>query len=205
MNMETIRHSQILYSCQTQKTLYHYVSTHMSRLHSQISWRPCDMLWFWTSLSKVAPLYVLQEENKTVCNDPLRNLQEVTTRREDVYFIVWQPGHAVTVNKAVCCICHNLFLYFCLKVSVCPERGVFTVRALFKSKSPDERWEEHFKCQQTMFLTCYEECSLLSIELVQKLLKVQHAHGGWREAEDSIHDRPQSQIIPLLLCSPEKL
>lgn len=35
----------------------------------------------------------------------------------------------------------------------------------------------------------------MSIELVQKLLKVQH-RGGEREAEDSIRDCPQSQIIP---------
>lgn len=47
-------------------------------------------------------------------------------------------GHAVTVNKEIGCRCHNLFLYFCLKVSYCPETGGLRVRALFKREMPDE-------------------------------------------------------------------
>lgn len=83
---------------------------------------------------------------------PEQNLQEVTTHREDVFITVWQRGHAVTVNKEMCCSRHNLFLYFGLKVGVCPKRGVLTGSALFKSKSPDECCEEHFECQKAIFL-----------------------------------------------------
>lgn len=67
---------------------------------------------------------MFKDQNR-VFSDPETNLQEMTTRGEDVYFIVWQLGLAVTVNKAMRCTCHNLFWYFCLKMSVCPwKRGL---------------------------------------------------------------------------------
>lgn len=113
---------------------------------------PVLIVWHGLILNK--PIYISPTlhapgpKQNRVSNDPLTNLQEVTTRKKDVYFIVWRLGHTVIVNQAMCCICHNLFWYFCLKVSVCPQRRLLTVRALFKSRSPDECREEHFKCQQ---------------------------------------------------------
>lgn len=127
---------------------------YMFVLYSQTYCWSCDMLWFWTSLFNVSPsLQVQGPKQNRVYNDPLINLQEVTTHREDVYFIHEQLGHAVTVNKAM----RYITTYFGTAVSkwaFVPERGGLTVRALFKSTSPDECCEEHFKCQQTMFLTC---------------------------------------------------
>lgn len=77
-------------------------------------------------------------------------------------------GHSVAVNKVMCHRCPSLFLYFCLKVSVCSYRAGFTVRAVFRSAGPDECCKENFKCQETMFLTHQEECSSLSIRAAPK-------------------------------------
>lgn len=154
MNMETMRHSQILYFCKERRPLIIMLP------HTCATCIVPPVLIVWHGLILNKPIYISPTlhapgpKQNRVSNDPLTNLQEVTTRKKDVYFIVWRLGHTVIVNQAMCCICHNLFWYFCLKVSVCPKRRLLTVRALFKSRSPDECCEEHFKCQQTMFLTC---------------------------------------------------
>lgn len=115
----------------------------------------------------------------------------------------------------MCCICHNLFLYFSLKVSICPERGTFTVRAQFKSKSPDECCEEHFKCQQTMFLITRRNAAYCQLNLCKSFWKCSTGRlrmvymttfktrsscfscARWRNFSCSYWDRVQSYLCPL--------
>lgn len=133
MNMETVRHSQILHSCQPQKTYYHQFHT-CACCTVRLSVGCVTCCDFEQAYLKL-PLSTGSRTKTKQSNDPLRNLQEGTTRGEDVYFIVWQLGHTVTV-KAICCICHNLFLCFCLKVSVCPrKRGLNSEGTVQKQES----------------------------------------------------------------------
>lgn len=91
-------------------------------------------IWHWLcemrdmilmSIIHSPPVHVKGLKQNRVFSNPETNLQEMTTCREDVYFIVWQLGLAVTVNRAMRSVCHNLFWYFCLKMSVCPwKRGL---------------------------------------------------------------------------------
>lgn len=87
-------------------------------------------------------------------------------------------------------------------MSICLKRGVLTVRALFTSRSPDECHEEHFKCQKPCSSLARRNAAYCQLNS-RKSLWMCSTGGGGREAETSIHDRPRSQIIPLLLCSPE--
>lgn len=49
----------------------------------------CDMPWFWTSKSKIpSTLRVPWSNQNRVSKDTMENLQELTTHKKDVYFIV---------------------------------------------------------------------------------------------------------------------
>lgn len=66
----------------------------------------------------------------------------------------WAAGtHSHSVPSNALYMSQLILVFQYLKVSVCPNRKLLTVRTLFKSSGPDECCEEHFKCQHTMLLT----------------------------------------------------
>lgn len=63
----------------------------------------------------------------------------------------WQPTAALHVTTSP------------LKVSVCPQRrrALNSEGTVQRQETADECREKRFKCQQTVFLTCWEECGPL--------------------------------------------
>ena len=102
----------------------------------------------------------------------------------------------------MCCRRHNLSLY--LSQSDCPEIGVLTVKALFEKQ--ESRWIAWRVFQVPADHVTHSLGGMQSIvNWTSAKSPESAAQRDWREAEDNICDRPQSQIIPLFLCSLEKL
>lgn len=116
----------------------------------------CGMPWLLTSQSDTFPplLITMADTYKTFS---MTSLQEVATRKRDVYPLVcethchWQPTAELRVTT------------FPLKVNVCPQRrrALNCRGSVQRQESADECCKKRFKCQQTVFLACWEECGPL--------------------------------------------